>query len=81
MTALTANEADKLLRAVADDRAGHAWHPALMGLRRGEIAGLRWESVDLDKGTIAICETRVSVGGKPQTSTPKTDRSARVLPL
>src|ERR1700682_1028633 len=61
--------------------SANAWHLALMGLRRGEIAGLRWESVDLDKGTIAICETRVSVGGKPQTSTPKTDRSERELPL
>jgi integrase len=37
--------------------------------------------VDLDNGTLAIRETRVSVDGRPQPSTPKTDRSARELPM
>lgn len=81
LTAFTADQADKVLRTVADDRDGHAWHLALSGLRRGEIAGLRWNAVDLDNGTLAIRETRVSVDGRPQPSTPKTDRSARELPM
>jgi integrase len=40
LTTFTADEADEVLRAVADDRDGRAWHLALSGLRRGEIAGL-----------------------------------------
>ena len=31
------------------------------GLRRGELFGLKWENVDLDKGWIYLCETK---GGK-----------------
>ena len=41
-------EVSALLSAIGDDRLGHAWELALSGLRRGEIAGLRWSDVDLD---------------------------------
>ena len=71
----------KLLAHVAGDRLAHAWHPALSGLRRGEIGGLRWSDVDLDAGTLTIAHNRVSVNGAAMDSAPKTDRSARVLPL
>lgn len=64
---------------------------ALLGLRRGEIAGLRWSSVDLDAGTIRVAErTRVVVSGRQVdgVSAPIIDRkrgksrsSTRVLPL
>ncbi|UEA60690.1 site-specific integrase [Gordonia otitidis] len=64
---------------------------ALLGLRRGEIAGLRWGSVDLDAGTIRVAErTRVVVSGRQVdgVSAPIIDRkrgksrsSTRVLPL
>lgn len=33
---------------------------ATYGLRRSEVCGLRWESVDFKKGTISICHTAVS---------------------
>ena len=71
----------KLLAHVAGDRLAHAWHLALSGLRRGEICGLRWSDVDLDAGTLTIAHNRVSVNGAAMDSAPKTDRSARVLPL
>lgn len=39
-------------------------HLALIGLRRGELAGLRWSSVDLETGRITVAErTRVRVTG------------------
>ncbi len=44
----TEAEVRQLLGAIASDRLGHAWELALSGLRRGEIAGLRWSDVDLD---------------------------------
>ena len=46
----------KLLAAITDDRLSHAWELALSGLRRGEIAGLRWSDVDLDGKTLSIRE-------------------------
>ena len=46
-----------LLAAIADDRMGHAWELALSGLRRGEIAGLRWSDVDLDAETLTVRTT------------------------
>ena len=68
-----------------NDRLGHAWHLALAGLRRGEISGLRWSDIELDAdrdtGTLTVAHNRVSVGGQVHDKNPKTERSARTLPL
>lgn len=61
------------------DRA--RWVLALYGLRRGEVAGLRWENVDLKAGTVAIVENRVAVGKEAIVGTPKSTASRRTLPL
>jgi integrase len=60
----TEAEVETLLAAAADDRLAHAWELALSGLRRGEIAGLRWADVDLDAKTLTIANNRVSAGGR-----------------
>ena len=36
---------------------------ATTGMRRGELCGLRWSAVDLERGTVAIEATRVVVAG------------------
>lgn len=79
----TFNEAEvrQLLQYVDKHRLGHAWHLALSGLRRGEIGGLRWEDVDLRAGTLTVSHNRVSANGKALDYDPKTDESARTLPL
>jgi integrase len=71
----------KFLKANEHDQFIIAWHLALAGLRRGEIAGLRKDCVDLEAMTLTIDETRVSVSGKPQKRTPKTETSVRTLPI
>ncbi|MCZ0914113.1 tyrosine-type recombinase/integrase [Gordonia amicalis] len=55
----------------------------LLGLRRGEMAGLRWSSLDLDKGTMQVAlTTRVAVRGKIiEQSVGKTASAGRWLPL
>jgi hypothetical protein len=54
----------------------------LGGLRRGEIAGLRWGDVDLGRRTVQIGKTRVDVGDRAfDQDDPKTDSAGRVLPL
>ncbi|MEV0343013.1 site-specific integrase [Nocardia sp. NPDC050713] len=68
--------------AVADRlRDGHAWHLALSGLRRGEIAGLRWSDVDFSAGTVTITNTRIQVDGEVIEKETKTEKSKRTLPL
>ena len=62
MKTYTPDEIRLGLRAADKDRNGHLWYLALSGLRRGEIAGLRWEDVDFDASTISIARSRVQVG-------------------
>lgn len=51
-------------------------------LRRGEVCGLRWSDVDLDRGEMTITNNRVVVGGSTVTETsPKTDASAAQVEL
>lgn len=55
---------------------------ATYGLRRSEVCGLRWESVDFESGTISICHTAVSrKNGVIYANATKTRSSCRTLPL
>lgn len=54
---------------------------AYLGLRRSEIAGLRWRCVDLNAQVILIQEVRTEVGGREVVKLPKTDRSVRRLSI
>jgi integrase len=62
-------------------RDQHLWVLALYGLRRGEIAGLRWANVDLKANTITVSENGVAVGKEIMTGTPKSKASTRTLPM
>jgi len=77
----TAGEVAQLRAAFAKDRLGHAWELALCGLRRGEIAGLRWADIDFKAGTLAIVHNRVDAGGTTVENDPKSAKSRRVLPM
>jgi integrase len=77
----TDDEVRELLAAIADDRLAHAWELALSGLRRGEIAGLRWADVDLDARTLTVSNNRVAAGSKTVEGDPKSETSRRTLPL
>jgi integrase len=77
----TEEEVQNLLAAIADDRLSHAWELALSGLRRGEIAGLRWSDIDLDGKTLSVVINRVDAGGTPVENDPKSQSSRRTLPL
>ena len=82
MSTYTPDEIRPVLRAADKDRNGHLWYLALSGLRRGEIAGLRWSDVDLGAGTISVMRNRVQAGaGYVVEGDPKTLSSRRTLPL
>ncbi len=51
------------------------------GLRKGEIFGLDWEDIDLDKGVLQVRRTYTVGGGMADIDDPKTDRSTRAMPI
>jgi integrase len=80
--AWTGEEVRSFLAATAD----HSYHPywplALrLGLRPSELLGLHWDSVDLDAGTLAVCEGRATVGNASYEGAPKSDAGNRSLDL
>lgn len=77
----TVEEVKKILSAIADDRLAHAWELTPAGLRRGEVAGLRWADVDLGGKTLSIVNNRVLAGNKTVENDPKSATSRRTLPL
>jgi integrase len=68
----TPDELARFLAFVRADRLYALWHVAAMtGMRRGELLGLRWSDVDLDKRRIAVRQALVSVAYELTITTPK----------
>ncbi|WP_019354467.1 site-specific integrase [Streptomyces sp. AA1529] len=79
---LTAAEGRQLLAAARGNRLWAAYELAVrLGLRRGELLGLRWEDVDLFEGVLTVRQALQRVGGELVIVPPKTQRSARRIPL
>jgi len=75
------NEINKFLNTAEGDPFYMVFHLALTtGMRQGEILGLRWKDVDLDKGKLSIKQT-LSHDGKFFISGAKTKASLRTIPL
>ena len=75
-------EAKQFLAYVEGDRLAAMWRLFLAtGMRRGEVAGLRWIDVDPEAGRVAVRHTRVLVYDRATVSEPKTRRSRRVVAL
>ena len=51
------------------------------GLRRGEVLALRWADVDLKKREIRVSASLYYVNGHPEFKIPKTEESARIVPI
>jgi integrase len=82
----------QLLPALKGDRLYAAFLTLfMMGLRRGELLGLRWQDVDINAGILHIRRTLVRVGnhnakgdeGKTRLvfQEPKTEKSRRTIPI
>ncbi|OBI78926.1 recombinase XerD [Mycolicibacterium fortuitum] len=77
----TPEQMTAFLDHVAAHRLGGCFALTLLGLRREEVGGLRWSDIDLETGVLRIRQARVDVNGRDTIVTPKTDRSARDLPV
>lgn len=77
---LTPDEVRAVLAACDHHRYGLAVRLALMGLRRAELPGLRWEDFDEQAGTLMIRRQIQRVGKQWGTVEPKDD-SSRTLTL
>ena len=76
------DEAKQFLAYVEGDRLAAMWRLFLAtGMRRGEVAGLRWIDVDVETGRVSVRHTRVLVYDQATVSEPKTRRSRRVVSL
>jgi len=80
-TTWSENELKRFLAAAAGERLGACWLMSALGLRRGEVLGLKWSDISLIEGTVTIRRTRVLVNAKTIVKSPKSPRSWRVLPL
>ena len=76
------DEAGRFLGAISGERLETAYSVALsLGLRRGEVLGLRWSDLDFDAKTITVAQALARVGGKLQFIEPKSRESRRTIPL
>ncbi|MCD2198066.1 site-specific integrase [Actinomycetospora endophytica] len=79
---LTVPEVRTLLKEAKASRL-HALYvvAATLGLRRGELLGLRWSDIDVEARTVDIAQTVQRVGGELLIGAVKTDASEAPLPL
>jgi integrase len=81
-TLWTSAQTRTFLASQSGDRLFPLWRLVVMtGLRRGEIAGLRWCDVDLSAGVLHVRRTRVVVDYKVLDSSPKTEKGKRSVGL
>jgi integrase len=79
---LTVNQARAVLKVAKKERLYALYVLALcLGLRRGELLGLRWQDLDLEAGTLEVVQALQRIGGALRFVRPKTDDSKQTLPL
>lgn len=83
--AITVSEYNRLLRYAVDNEKDYSiialiGLAGLAGLRRGEIAGLKWKNLDFEKRQIKIIDNRVQIGSKETLKLPKSEK-IRMTPM
>ncbi len=90
--ALTVSEQELFENFLRKEGQYHRWYPIFTvmlwtGMRVGEVTGLRWCDIDLDKGEINVNHTLVyfdkgnSTGCVYAINTPKTKAGSRTIPM
>lgn len=81
-TVWTAEQVAAFLRVTRGERLGPVWHLlATTGARRGEVLGLRWAGLDLDRGELTVSEAAGQLDGGRYMDSPKTASGRRTIAL
>lgn len=79
---LTQSEAAALVWSVEGHRLEALYHLSFLGLRLGELLGLRIADIDVRARTLTITQNAVELeGGRMELDTPKSKNARRTLPL
>lgn len=82
ISVLTPEQGQLLLSTAAGHRLEALYTVALLlGLREGEVLGLRWSDIDFAAHTLRVGQTVQRVSGRLLLAPPKTESSKRLLPL
>ena len=82
MSAWEPHELGLFISATSSERMSAVWHlAAVSGMRRGELLGLTWSDIDLDKRRMTIRNTRVRAGNATIDESPKSRKSRRTITL
>ncbi len=82
LTVPTADEARQLVAAATGHRLFPLWATlAVTGARLGEVLGLRWTDVDLDRGVLTIQQTITGTGSRRHVGPVKSSAGARTLAI
>ena len=78
----TADELRRFLESASSEPLYAAFVlAATTGMRRGEVAALRWIDIDVDAGILRVEESVIPVGGELVFSAPKTKKGIRQVSL
>lgn len=82
VTVLTPEQAKAFVKTIKGDRMEPLYLAALtLGLREGEVLGLRWQNINFESGTLRVEYGLQRIEKKLQLVPPKTERSRRTLKM
>jgi integrase len=81
MKFLTPPQARQLMAAARETRFEALIDVALLGLRQGEILGLRWSDIDLEGGTLQVRHQLQQIEGQYRLLEPKSQKGRRTVSL
>ena len=82
MKTLLVEQLQSFLREAKDSGAFELYYLELAtGLRRGELLGLKWEDIDLEKGNLRVKRQVARINGEVVEAPLKTKNAYRALPL
>lgn len=80
--ALSPEQIHILLQAVEGHRLAPLYYTVItLGLRKGEVLGLRWSDLDWKSATLKVRQQVQTIRGKTDIQTPKTEAGVRALPI